>query len=114
MNMDLILPFTPGDQIFLIKEVKRGDDINYQFEIHTCEELRIKVIKEGNEVKLDTQVKLENTKPLYAVTDCFLDVDTLTKEVERRRNNEPKSEVPLLVKSEPEVDFSDPVDDDPF
>ena len=106
--MNLVLPFTPGDNIFLIKEVKRGDEINYQFEIHTCEELRIKIVNSEGLIKPDIEVKLENTKPLYEVSDCFLTTEALTNEVERRRKGEPQPPQPsLLVASEVEDDSNE-------
>jgi hypothetical protein len=50
-------------------------------------------------------VKLENTKPLYEVSDCFLTTEALTNEVERRRKGEPQPS--LLVASEVEDDSNE-------
>lgn len=80
MDIKIELPFQIGEQVFLLKEAKRGEKSSFSFEAYTCSEFRIIQNAEGTEAK----VKFDGVKPLYNLNDCFTSLADIQTEINNR------------------------------
>ena len=97
-TLSINVPFKTGDKVFLLKETKRGDNLSFSFEAHTCEKIVVSYEEElGQEPATTVKVKLDNLKNYQSADDCFTSLEELSAETNRR------SSAQSVVTTEPAV-----------